>query len=510
MKKRILAIALAALMVAAVFAIYVTADKAPALRDAEKYDLDAEGRDAQGILYTLDANTNTAVVGKAVYAENNTSGYNGNGTVIIPEVVSAGGVDYVVREIGRNAFDGSDVKEVIVGNNVTRIGEMAFAGCESLERVAMGSGVTDIAGFAFWHCTNLVDAAIGENVKTIGGAAFWSCKSLEVVTIPQNATSIMEKAFLDCDKLTTVYKSAGTTVADDAFGASVLFNENYIPAVYVPTTYASAGETVKVRVLLEGNPGNADLSTLKVNGQARSAADLAVEIGTTAYNGTIFMYDEPVEGDKAITAELSGVSASGALKACAHGNTEEVVAVAATCTEAGVMNTVCADCHEVISSAEIAALNHDYVDFVIEAVCLDGGYTTHKCARCGDTYKDAITPATGHTYDAGTIRSMPTAGSVGSKRFVCENCKRVNNLEIPVIGDVDASGTRNARDVALMMQYAAGWDISNHTFWVESANCDGQLDDGAITITARDIAILMRYLVGDTTAVLTSSSIPTK
>ena len=506
MKNKLIALGLAVLMIAAAFTMYIIADKAPSIADAKNVDLDADCK-GEGIFYTLDDNTLTAVVGESVYAKHNTSGYTGSGTVTIPDTVTKDSKTYVVREVGRNAFDGSDVKEVIILNSVTRIGEMAFADCSKLERVAMGSGVTEIAGFAFWHCPKLVDASLGENVKTIGGCAFWSDISLEVITIPQSVTNVMEKAFADCANLKVVYKADATAVAEGAIAESVEIKNEYTPAVYVPTLYAEAGETADVRVLLEGNAGSADLSTLKVNDQPRIADDLYLEIGESAYNGTIFLYNEPVEGEKTVSASLNDNTANGALIACDHATTTEVITTAPTCTEKGAKDIVCTKCGKIMSSEDVAALEHDYVDFVIEAVCLDGGYTTHKCSRCGDLYKDAQTEPTGHHYDAGTISSMPTHSATGVKKITCETCKRVETLEIPVVGDVNGDGKRNSKDVIALMKYIVGIDVAS--FSVEAANCDGKLSDaGAIKLNSKDVIALMKAMV-DETRVLPSTPVPT-
>ena len=518
MKKKILALVLAVLTVAAVFAIYTIADKAPSMEAQLKKDLDAEDR-ADGILYTLDANTQTAVVGKAIYAEHNTSGYEGDGIVTIPDVVVKDGTEYVVREVGRNAFDGSAVKEVIILNTVTRIGEMAFADCANLERVAMGSGVTEIAGFAFWHCPKLVDASLGKNVKTIGGCAFWSCESLEVITIPQGATTIMAEAFKDCVNLKTVFVNSATTIAEDAFSGVGTYETtaNYTPTIFVPTIYASQGENVTFRYLLEGNPGGVDLQTaFTVNGTPRSLTELGgVEVDEeSAYNGTIFTFGEPVDGTKNFEVGYNEITKSGALIACDHAETEQVVVKAATCEVAGEAKLVCTKCHnEVGDKIVIDPLGHDYVEFEIEAVCLDGGYTTFKCSRCGDMYQDHFTDPTGHHYNDGTINSMPTYSKSGVKKFTCDTCKRVETANMPMIGDVNNDRDRNARDVIDVMKYALGKRDFDYDFFAETANCDGELDEntGAITITARDVIALMKACLWtpDSGKFLPTTPIPT-
>ena len=515
MKNKILALVLAVTMIAAAFAIYSIADKAPAIEDAKTVALDANDR-ADGILYTLDENTLTATVGKAVYAEHNTSGYTGNGTVVIPDFVTKDGKTYVVREVGRNAFDTSDVKEVVILNSVVRIGEMAFADCANLERVAMGTGVTEIAGFAFWHCSKLVDASLGKNVKTIGGCAFWSCSSLEVITIPQGAASIMEQAFKDCGNLQTVYKAEATAIADNAFdGMSPLptVTSDYTPTLFAPSIYAAAGETVIYRLLLEGNPGDVEIPTaFTMNGVERSLTENGgVEFdAASAYNGTVFTFGEPVEGNKTFEIGFNSKTDIGTLNACDHSaavaTTDEIITKAPTCTEAGTKDIVCTRCHNIISTETVDALGHDYTDFVIEAVCLDGGYTTHKCSRCGDLYKDAETDPTGHHYDDGSVNSMPTHSASGVKKFVCETCKRVNTVDIPMVGDINGDGKRNSRDIIDLMKYVLGARDFKYTFFVETANCNGTRDNGEIKINSRDVINLMKAVL-DSNFVLPSTPI---
>jgi hypothetical protein len=511
MKNKIIALAIAVLMIAAAFTVYIVADKAPALVDATNVELNAENK-GDGIFYTLDENTQTATVGKAVYAEHNTSGVSGVDTVTIPDTVSKDGKTYVVREVGRNAFDGSDVREVIILNSVTRIGEMAFADCDKLERVAMGTGVTEIAGFAFWNCAKLVDVSLGANVKSIGGCAFWSCPSLEVITIPQGAATIMEKAFADCANLKVVYKADTTAIAENAFEgietAPEIKNE-YVPALYAPTVYGDEGETVTYRLLLEGNAGGTIPTPFKLNGAERElTGEGVVEIDDRAYNGTIFTFTEPITAEpKTMEVEYNEKTASGSINACDHATTSEVITTAPTCTEKGAKDVVCAKCHKVLSTAEVEALGHDYVDFVIEAVCLDGGYTTHKCSRCGDLYKDAETDPTGHSWGEGTISSMPTHSAKGVKKIVCDTCKRVESIDLPIVGDINGDGKRNAKDVTTLMKYLVGSSTSGE-FYVESANCDGKLTDGAIKLNAKDVTALMKALVNPS-AILPSTPVPT-
>jgi len=60
------------------------------------------------------------------------------------------------------------------------IGQSAFQGCTSLERVEIPEGVTIIRGYAFYGCPNLKHAKIPDSINIVGDAAFGHCdKNLE-------------------------------------------------------------------------------------------------------------------------------------------------------------------------------------------------------------------------------------------------------------------------------------------------------------------------------------------
>ena len=103
-------------------------------------------------------------------------------------------------------FNGEEIKELVIPNNVTAIGKSAFIYYSSLTSVTIGNSVTTIGESAFDGCGNLTSVIIGSNVTFIGYGAFQECINLsdvycfaEVVpTTPESAAfgSINEHATL--------------------------------------------------------------------------------------------------------------------------------------------------------------------------------------------------------------------------------------------------------------------------------------------------------------------------
>lgn len=105
--------------------------------------------------------------------------------------------------------DGTDLKKaaaIEIPAGVMRIGEAAFAGCKSLERVTMNwnARVESIGPGAFSGCASLKRVVIPESVTEIDNCAFDGCASLKNVKIPGDVARIGESAFAGCASLARV------------------------------------------------------------------------------------------------------------------------------------------------------------------------------------------------------------------------------------------------------------------------------------------------------------------
>ena len=99
--------------------------------------------------------------------------------------------------------------EVIIPEEVTRIGKEAFKGCESLASVVIPESVTEIGEEAFRGCKALASVVIPESVTEIGKEAFYGCESLASVEIFAGVTEIGRSAFSRCESLSSI-KFGGT------------------------------------------------------------------------------------------------------------------------------------------------------------------------------------------------------------------------------------------------------------------------------------------------------------
>ena len=119
----------------------------------------------------------------------------------------------LVSCIGQADEDG----KFVIPENITMIGESAFAGDTSLKEVVIGSNVKIIGSGAFQHCASLETVSINEGVETIGSHAFTNCSALKNVTLPSTVSVINEYTFYACESLESISLDHIRKVSEAAF-----------------------------------------------------------------------------------------------------------------------------------------------------------------------------------------------------------------------------------------------------------------------------------------------------
>ena len=131
--------------------------------------------------------------------------------------------------IGNSPFYlNKDIKEIVIGDGVTSIGDCAFWGCSSLTSIEIPDGVTSIGMSVFDSCSSLTSIEIPVGVTSLKDFVFYGCSSLTSITIPGGLTSIGSSAFESCSSLTSIAILAGvTSIGESAFKDCIKLNTIY-------------------------------------------------------------------------------------------------------------------------------------------------------------------------------------------------------------------------------------------------------------------------------------------
>lgn len=179
---------------------------------------------------------------------------------------------------------------VTIPDSVTTIGISAFSDCKSLKSITIPDSVTNINEYTFSSCKSLTSVTIPDNVISIESNAFYYCKSLTSITIPDSVTSIGYRAFSDCTSLTDVYyegSEEGWNAIDIGISnssltnATIHYNQKLATEEYINNNYASIKRIVE----------------LEEDMQRLSSAYI--------YKGSVYTYVDLPCGDKVLKTNFS-------------------------------------------------------------------------------------------------------------------------------------------------------------------------------------------------------------
>ena len=159
-------------------------------------------------------------------------------------------------------MNGNEIKDLVIPNSVTSIGDRAFSYCNGLTSVTIGNNVTSIGNGAFIGCSSLTSITIPQGVKDMGDGTFSGCTSLTSIEIPNSVTSIRGAAFKDCSGLTSIeIPSSVTLIENHAFygcssltsvtipqgvkeiGDGTFYDCSNLTSIEIPNSVTSIGES---------------------------------------------------------------------------------------------------------------------------------------------------------------------------------------------------------------------------------------------------------------------------
>ena len=143
--------------------------------------------------------------------------------------------------IGESAFEYcSSLTSITIPSSVISIGSRAFEHCSSLTSITIPSSVISISSHTFSNCSSLTSITIPEGVTSINAYTFSNCSSLTSITIPESVTSIGYFAFSKCTSLTSITIPESVT----SIGYSAFMNCSSLTSVTIPSSVTSIENSV--------------------------------------------------------------------------------------------------------------------------------------------------------------------------------------------------------------------------------------------------------------------------
>lgn len=369
-----------------------------------------------------------------------------------------------VTEIGDFGLAGNGLTAVTLPDGLQSLGRGAFDTCTSLTNTTLPAAITAVPGKCFDDCTKLLTVDYKGEVTAIGERAFEGCKSLTKAPIPAAVTTLGNSAFNGCVALTDVTLPAGVTAVPDAcFQDCTALADMKLPATVTSVGHnAFTGCTALGDVRCYGAP-----PTVQPGGAAEHSFEPAII--TIHYNPAM---NWTLDADG--TWQGYKVSSKGACLHTGYGTTETTVP--ATCGADGRIDTVCANCGDVIATKVIPATGahtwdngtvtteptettpgertftcavcsqtktevipatgaHTFVfTKTVAPSCTEAGYDLYTCSGCGASEQRNVKPALGHKWDSGTVTAEPTEKDPGTMTYTCTVCGQTKTEVIPATG----------------------------------------------------------------------------
>ena len=141
---------------------------------------------------------------------------------------------YYVTEISDSAFENTNLKIVYLPSSLKKIGNRAFAGCDSLISIYGFEEclhLESIGDYAFEKCINIDEITLPNYIKSIGNFAFSKCYDLKTIDLPDNLIKIGEYAFQGCISLGEIVLPEGLKIiGESAFESCQSLTKINIPA----------------------------------------------------------------------------------------------------------------------------------------------------------------------------------------------------------------------------------------------------------------------------------------
>jgi len=310
----------------------------------------------------------------------------------------------------------NDIKNVVIKDGVTTLGNYAFYECSAITSIEFpSSGLVSIGDEAIRDCTSLKELTLPEGLQTIGLIAIAYNPNLESVYIPDSVTRIRNMAFAQCTSLKEIDYPASATEVE---------------------SYIFSGCTALERVTLPIGIGKIGLGAFEV---CEKLSSINIPDTVTYIRSSAFAYCKSL---RSITLPQSINN----MENDVFGNCPYLTV---ECYEGSYAHNYCIS--NAVAYTFLAAHEHSYkVSMSKMVTCTENGIITYEC-ECGDSYTEVI-EAIGHSWLNWVVTKEPTTTTVGVETRECRRgCGTTETREIPMLEAAEPELSVYNYDVTITM-----------------------------------------------------------
>lgn len=109
-----------------------------------------------------------------------------------------------VTQLVNYSFYSSNLKKIVVGESVSKIGWSVFSNCDNLTDITLYAKITSLGRYIFSNCDSLESITIPEEIAVLSIGMFSSCKNLKTVVLHDKLKIINDSAFAYCSNLSEI------------------------------------------------------------------------------------------------------------------------------------------------------------------------------------------------------------------------------------------------------------------------------------------------------------------
>ena len=183
--------------------------------------------------YKFNENLNNVVYPRSLSNNNRDETILKHNDIFLPNHITTYKIKPQTKILDISCFDScTKLKEIIVPDNITRIGKSCFRECVNLTNISLSTSIEQISDNCFNYC-GLKSITLPNSIVEIGNASFAACFKLKSIDLSSNLIIINDNAFYASGLNSIVIPDSVKYVGDNCFRGCTKLTSLVLPSKIV-------------------------------------------------------------------------------------------------------------------------------------------------------------------------------------------------------------------------------------------------------------------------------------